>query len=39
MGTSFLKRQFARVEAFLGFRNLKRTGTFHVVQMREYEAL
>ena len=30
--TSFLKREFGRVEAFQGFRNLKRTGTLDVVE-------
>jgi hypothetical protein len=37
IGTSFLKREFARVEAFQGGRNLKRSGTFHVVRIGEYE--
>jgi len=39
MDTSFLKREFGRVEAFLRLRNLKRDGTFQVVEKREYEPL
>jgi hypothetical protein len=39
MGTSFLKREFVRVEAFQAIRNLKWSGTFHVVTIGEYEAL
>jgi hypothetical protein len=39
MGTSFLKREFVRVEAFQAIRNSKRSGTFHVVTIGEYEPL
>jgi len=39
MSTSFLKREFGRVEAFQRHRNMKRTRTFHVVRTWEYEAL
>jgi hypothetical protein len=39
MTTSFLKREFAGVEAFERVRNLKRTGTFHVVEIGEYDPL
>jgi len=39
MTTSFLKREFGRVEAFQAIRNLKRTETFHVVHTWEYMAV
>jgi len=32
--TSFLKREFGRVEAFQGLRNLKRTKTLDVLETR-----